>query len=76
MATNEQDFLDQLQRTLLIAAVLAAGLGMTIGVVISRTVSRPLSRLAQAARAFAAHNWDQRVTDQRHRGSSRGVVGV
>jgi len=61
LATNEQDFLDQLQRTLLIAAVLAAGLGMTIGVVISRTVSRPLSRLAQAARAFAAHNWDQRV---------------
>ena len=62
LATNEQDFLDQLQRTLLIAAVLAAGLGMTIGVVISRTVSRPLSQLAQAARAFAAHNWDQRVT--------------
>jgi signal transduction histidine kinase len=61
LATNEQDFLDQLQRTLLIAAVIAAGLGIVIGVVISRTVSRPLSRLAQAARAFAAHNWAQRV---------------
>jgi signal transduction histidine kinase len=61
LATNEQDFLDQLQRTLLIAALLAAGLGITIGVVISRTVSRPLSQLAQAARAFAAHNWAQRV---------------
>jgi two-component system OmpR family sensor kinase len=61
LATNEQDFLDQLQRTLLIAALIAAGLGIVIGLVISRTVSRPLSRLAQAARAFAAHSWDQRV---------------
>lgn len=61
LATNEQDFLDQLQRTLLIAALIAAGLGIVIGLVISRTVSRPLSQLAQAARAFAAHNWDQRV---------------
>lgn len=61
LATNEQDFLDQLQRTLLIAAVIAATLGIVIGVVISRTVSWPLSQLAQAARAFAAHNWDQRV---------------
>jgi signal transduction histidine kinase len=61
LATNEQDFLDQLQRTLLIAAVMAATLGIVIGVVISRTVSRPLSQLAQAARAFAAHHWDQRV---------------
>ena len=61
LATNEQDFLDQLQRTLLIAAVIAATLGIGVGVVISRTVSRPLSQLAQAARAFAAHHWDQRV---------------
>jgi two-component system OmpR family sensor kinase/two-component system sensor histidine kinase BaeS len=61
LATAEQDFLDQLQSTLLIAALLAAGLGIVVGVVISRTVSRPLSQLAQAARAFAAHNWDQRV---------------
>ncbi len=61
LATNEQDFLDQLQRTLLIAALIAAGLGIVIGLVISRTVSRPLSQLAQAARAFAAHHWDQRV---------------
>ncbi len=59
--TNEQDFLDQLQRTLLIAALIAAGLGIVIGLVISRTISRPLSQLARAARAFAAHNWDQRV---------------
>ena len=61
LATTEQDFLDQLQNTLLVAALMAAGLGIAIGLVISRTVSRPLSQLAQAARAFAAHNWDQRV---------------
>jgi two-component system, OmpR family, sensor kinase len=61
LAANEQDFLDQLQQTLLIAALAAAGLGIAIGLIISRTVSRPLARLAQAARAFAAHNWEQRV---------------
>jgi two-component system OmpR family sensor kinase/two-component system sensor histidine kinase BaeS len=61
LAANEQDFLDQLQRTLLIAALVAAGLGIVIGLVISRTVSRPLAQLACAARAFAAHNWEQRV---------------
>jgi two-component system OmpR family sensor kinase/two-component system sensor histidine kinase BaeS len=62
LETSEQDYLDQLQRTLIIAALIAAGAGILIGLVISRTVSRPLSQLAQAARAFAAHNWDQRVT--------------
>ncbi len=61
LAASEQDYLDQLQRTLLIAALIAAGLGITLGLVISRTVSRPLAQLAQAARAFAAHRWDQRV---------------
>jgi two-component system OmpR family sensor kinase/two-component system sensor histidine kinase BaeS len=61
LESSEQDYLDQLQRTLIIAALIAAGLGIVIGVVISRTVSRPLSQLAQAARDFAAHNWDQRV---------------
>jgi HAMP domain-containing protein len=61
LAANEQDYLDQLQRTLLIAAVVAAGLGIVVGVAISRTVSRPLAQLARAARAFAAHNWEQRV---------------
>jgi two-component system OmpR family sensor kinase len=61
LAAAEQDFLDQLQNTLLIAAVIAAALGIVVGVALSRTVSRPLAQLAQAARAFAAHNWDQRV---------------
>jgi two-component system, OmpR family, sensor kinase len=61
LESGEQDYLDQLQSTLIIAALIAAALGIVIGVVVSRTVSRPLSHLAQAARAFAAHNWDQRV---------------
>ena len=47
LATTEQDFLDQLQNTLLVAALIAAGLGIAIGLVISRTVSRPLSQLAR-----------------------------
>ena len=38
LTTNEQDVLDQLQRTLMIAAVVAAGLGIAIGLVISRAV--------------------------------------
>jgi two-component system OmpR family sensor kinase/two-component system sensor histidine kinase BaeS len=61
LAQSDQDYLVQLRSTLIIAALFAAGLGIIIGLVISRTVSKPLSRLAQAARAFAAHNWAQRV---------------
>jgi two-component system OmpR family sensor kinase len=58
----EQEFLDELRRTLLIAGIAAGSLGILLGLVISRTVAAPLAHLAQAARAFAARDWDRRVT--------------
>lgn len=61
LAQSDQDYLDQLRSTLIVAAVIAAVAGVIIGVAMARTLSKPLSKLAQAARAFAAHNWDQRV---------------
>jgi two-component system OmpR family sensor kinase/two-component system sensor histidine kinase BaeS len=56
-----QQFLDQLHNSLILAAFVIGGLGILLGFIISRTLTAPLSRLSQAARAFAAHNWNHRV---------------
>lgn len=61
MQQAEQNFLDELRQTLIIAALAAGGLGILMGLVISRTLAAPLSNLASAARAFAARDWDHRV---------------
>ncbi|HEX9076184.1 MAG TPA: HAMP domain-containing sensor histidine kinase, partial [Anaerolineae bacterium] len=61
MQQAEQNFLDELRQTLVIAALVAGGLGILMGLVISRMVAAPLSALAHAARAFAARDWDRRV---------------
>ncbi len=57
----DQAFLTQLRGTLFIAALVAGGLGMVLGLLISRTLTAPLTQLSQAARAFAAHRWEQRL---------------
>ncbi len=62
LSSNDQTFLDQLRSALNVAALIAAGLGIVAGLLIGRTLAAPLAHLAQAARAFAAHQWDQRVT--------------
>ncbi len=56
-----QTFLDQLRTILLIVAFVGGGLAILLGVIISRTLSAPLAALAQAARAFATHDWKFRV---------------
>ena len=61
LAPSEQNFLDQLRSTLILAAGIAATVGMISGWLISRALAAPLSKLSSAARAFAAHQWDQRV---------------
>ena len=43
LSPNEQNFLDQLRGTLIVAAVIAAGLGVAIGLLMSRTLAAPLS---------------------------------
>ncbi len=60
----EQSFLDQLRNTLIVAALLAGGFGIVLGLVISRALAAPLSNLADAARAFAARDWNRRVRVQ------------
>jgi two-component system, OmpR family, sensor kinase len=61
LAPAEQSFLDQLRSTLVAAALAAGALGILLGLVISRTIAAPLSNVAQAARAFAAHDWNRRA---------------
>ncbi|MBI4789767.1 MAG: HAMP domain-containing protein [Chloroflexi bacterium] len=56
-----QEFLDELRQTLAIAGLVAGGLSIVLGLVISRMVAAPLANLAQAARAFAARDWNRRV---------------
>ncbi len=61
MQPAELDFLARLRVSLRVAALLAGGLGIALGLVISRMLATPLALLAQTARAFAAHDWNQRV---------------
>lgn len=64
MLQPEQDFLDQLRQTLGLAALLAGALGILMGLVISRMLAAPLANLADAARAFAGHDWNRRAREQ------------
>ncbi len=57
----EQAFIDQVRRSLLLAALIASVLGVMVGLAFSRTLTRPLDRLALAARAIAAKDLTQRV---------------
>jgi two-component system OmpR family sensor kinase/two-component system sensor histidine kinase BaeS len=57
----ELDFLSQLNRVLILAAVLVGIIGAIIGFLINRMLVAPLASLAQAARAFAAHDWSNRI---------------
>lgn len=58
---SEQNFVDQIRRNLVVAAVLASLIGAILGLAFSRTLTRPLNRLALAARAIAAKDLTQRV---------------
>ena len=64
LAPVEQNFLDGLRNTLMVAALLAGGLGIVLGLLISRALAAPLSNLAHAARAFAARDWNRRAQVQ------------
>lgn len=57
----EQRFLDDLQRSIALAALASATFGAAIGLGISRSVNRPLAALARAAHAFASGDWQQRL---------------
>lgn len=57
----EQDFIQRQSSTLTLAAIVVGAFGLILGLILTRTMVAPLANLAGAARAFAAHNWDQRV---------------
>ncbi len=58
---NELAFVEQVQRDLVLAGLLATLIGAGLGVALSRTLTRPLDRLATAARAIAAKDLTHRV---------------
>lgn len=60
----ELNFLNRLRVSLAVAALIAGVLGIVLGLFISRMLATPLSVLARTARAFAAHDWNQRVPVQ------------
>jgi two-component system OmpR family sensor kinase/two-component system sensor histidine kinase BaeS len=64
LAPAEQEFLLDLRRTLVLAALGAGGLGILIGLIVSRALAAPLTDLANAARAFAGRDWSRRVQER------------
>ena len=58
---GERTFVDQVQQSLLLAALLAVSVGTVLGLALSRNIARPLNRLAAAAHAIAAQDLSQRV---------------
>ena len=59
---SAQIFLDQINNSLLQAALIAGILGLLIGVVIARGLSAPLGRLAAAARRLSQGRLEERVS--------------
>ena len=56
-----QTFLDQINRALVQAGLIAGGLGLLIGLIIARGVSAPLGQLATAVRQISRGHLNQRV---------------
>ena len=61
LTTAAQTFLDQLNRVLLQAGLIAGGLGILIGLAIARGLSAPLGRLAAAAHRISRGELNQQV---------------
>jgi len=60
---QEQSFLDQINRALLLAGVLAGAVGILLGLGLSRGLTAPLARLTAAARRIAGGDLGQRVPE-------------
>ena len=60
---QEQGFLDQVNRALLLAGALAGGLSILLGLGLSRGLTAPLARLTVAARRIAGGDLSQRVSE-------------
>jgi two-component system OmpR family sensor kinase len=60
---QEQSYLDQVNRALLLAGALAGSLGILLGLGLSRGLTAPLARLTAAARHIAGGDLSQRVPE-------------
>ena len=60
---QEQSFLDQVNRALLLAGVLAGALSILLGLGLSRGLTAPVARLTAAARRIAGGDLSQRVPE-------------
>ena len=60
---QEQSFLDQVNRALLLAGALAGALSILLGLGLSRVLTAPLARLTAAARRIASGDLSQRVPE-------------
>ena len=63
LGAQEQSFLDQVNRALLLAGALAGVLGILLGLGLSRGLTAPLARLTAAARRIAGGDLSQRVPE-------------
>jgi two-component system OmpR family sensor kinase len=63
LGTQEQSFLDQVNRVLLLAGVLAVALSILLGLGLSRGLTAPLARLTAAAHRIASGDLSQRVPE-------------
>ena len=57
----ERNFIDDFQRSLLIAALVTVAIAICLGMVMSKLVTRPMQRLASSARKIASGDLTQRV---------------
>lgn len=59
--TAEQDFLNQVNRSLLFAGLIAGGIALIVGLVLTRQIARPIGTLVSGARQIASGNLSHRV---------------
>jgi two-component system OmpR family sensor kinase len=74
MGTPEQNFLDRVNRAVLIAGLVAGVVALLLGFVVFRGITAPLSRLTRAAHAVAGGDLSQRV--QIHSGDEIAALGA
>ncbi len=61
LTAQDQAFLDQVNRAILVSGLIAGGLALILGAVLAASITAPLRRLRAAAEAIAQGRLDQRV---------------
>lgn len=61
LSAQDQAFLDQVNRAILVSGLIAGGLALIVGAILAASITAPLRRLRAAAEAIAQGRLDQRV---------------